>query len=143
MKLEVINPLTRQTIETYSVTDLSMLDFQEWKDESEVTIHLNCLLNIARDLNSTDSETQAPTSNPKKVNFYLPDPLIENVFAQLAKSQTDTEEPPDQFADRLNEVVDKASMPELKSSTILIAIVLEILQNHHQRSDYKVKISDG
>ena len=136
MKVEVINPSTRKTIQTYFVSDLSMLDFQEWKDESKVEIHLNCLLNTVKNLNSKDSETQDPISNPKKVDFYLPDPLIENVFDQLAKSQTDTEEPPDQFADRI-------STPELKSSIILSAVVMEILQNHHPLSDYKVRISDG
>ena len=135
MKLEVIDSSTSKTIETYSV-DLSMFDFQEWKDENEVTIHLNCLLNIVRDLNSKDSETQDPISNPKKVDFYLPDPLMENIFTQFAKSQTDTEESPDQFTDRI-------STPELKSSTILSAVVAEILQNHHPLSDYEVKISDG
>ena len=112
-----------------------MLDFQEWKDESKVEIHLNCLLNTVKNLNSKDSETQDPISNPKKVDFYLPDPLIENVFDQLAALQTDMEESPEQLAERV-------STPVLKSSTILAAVVLEILQNHHHRSDYKVRISD-
>ena len=134
MKVEVINLSTSETIEIYSIPDLSMLDFQEWKDENKVEIHLNCLLNVVRDLNLTDPETQNPISNPKKVDFYLPDPLMENVFAQLAKSQTDTEEPPDQFVDRI-------STPDLKLSTILSAVVMEILQNH-PHSDHKVKISD-
>ena len=135
MKVEVINLSTQKTTEIYSVPDLSTLDFQEWKAESKVEILLNCLLNTVKNLNSKDPETQDPTSNPKKVDFYLPDPLIENVFAQLARSQTDTEEPPDQFADRI-------STPELKSSTILSAVVMEILQNHHPHSNHKVKISD-
>ena len=135
MKVEVINPSTRKTIQTYFVSDLSMLDFQEWKDESKVEIHLNCLLNTVKNLNSKDSETQDPISNLKKVDFYLPDPLIENVFDQLAALQTDMEESPEQLAERV-------STPVLKSSTILAAVVAEILQNHHQRSDYKVKISD-
>ena len=136
MKVEVINPSTQKTIQTYFVSDLSILDFQEWKDESKVEIHLNCLLNTVKNLNSKDSETQDPISNPKKVDFYLPDPLMENVFDQLAKSQTDTEEPPDQFADQI-------STPELKSSIILSAVVMEILQNHHPHSGHKVRISDG
>lgn len=141
MKLEVIDPSTSKTIETYFV-DLSMFDFQEWKDENEVTIHLNCLLNTVRNLNSKDSETQDPISNSKKVDFYLPDRLMEHILNQFAKSQIDSEESPDQSADRLDEVIDRASMPELQSSTILIAVVTEILQNHHPHSDYKVKISD-
>ena len=142
MNVEVINLSTSETIEIYSVPDLSMLDFQEWKEESKVEIHLNCLLNTVRNLNSTDPETQDPISNSKKVDFYLPDRLMEHILNQFAKSQIDSEESPDQSADRLNEVIDRASMPELQSSTILIAVVTEILQNHHPHSDYKVKISD-
>ena len=141
MKVEVIDPLTLKTIQTYSV-DLSMFDFQEWKDENEVTIHLNCLLNTVRDLNSKDPETQEPISNPTEVDFYLPTPLMKNILVQLAKSQTDTAESPNQFEDRLNEITDRVSTPELKSSIILSAVVTEILQNHHPLSDYKVKISD-
>ena len=57
MKVEVIDPSTLKTIETYSV-DLSMLDFQEWKDESEIVIHLNCLSDIVAKLDSKDPETQ-------------------------------------------------------------------------------------
>ena len=142
MNVEVLNLSTSKTIETYSVPDLSMLDFQEWKEENRVEIHLNCFLNVVRDLNSTDPETQDPISNSKKVDFYLPDRLMEHILNQFAKSQIDSEESPDQSADRLNEVIDRASMPELQSSTILIAVVTEILQNHHPHSDYKVKISD-
>ena len=142
MNVEVINLSTSETIEIYSVPDLSMLDFQEWKEERKVEIHLNCFLNVVRNLNSTDPETQDPISNSKKVDFYLPDPLMENILNQFAKSQIDLEESPDQSADRLDEVIDQVTMPELKSSTILIAVVTEILQNHHPHSDYKVKISD-
>ena len=67
---------------------------------------------------------------------------MEHILNQFAKSQIDSEESPDQSADRLNEVIDRASMPELQSRTILIAVVTEILQNHYPHSDYKVKISD-
>ena len=142
MKVEVIDLLTKKTIEIYSIPDLSMLDFQEWKEESKVEIHLNCLLNAVRDLNSKDPETQDLISNSKKVDFYLPDPLMKDILNQFAKSQIDPGESPDRSADKLSEVIDRASMPELKSSTILIAVVTEILQNHLPHSDYKVKISD-
>ena len=136
MKVEVIDPSTLKTIETYSV-DLSMLDFQEWKDESEIVIHLNCLSDTVAKLDSKDPETQTATSsNQREVDFYLSDPLKKWVLSQLAALQTDTEESPEQLAERV-------STPVLKSSTILSAVVMEILQNHHQRSDYKVKISDG
>ena len=123
MKVEVIDLSTLKTIETYFVSDLSILDFQEWKDESKVEIHLNCLLNTVKNLNSKDSETQDPISNPTEVDFYLPAPLMNNVLVQLAKSQTDTAESPNQFEDRLNEVTDRVSTPELKSSIILSAVV--------------------
>ena len=140
MKVEVIECSTRKTIETYSVPALSMLEFQEWKVLSEVVIDLNHLSDAAANLDSKDSETNEPISNSQKVEFYLPDPIKNRVLSQLTKSQTGAEESADQI---LDEVTERVSMPELKSSTILSAVVTEILQNHHPHSNYKVRISDG
>ena len=130
MKLEVIiiNCTTQESIKTYSVPDFSMLDFQEWKALNEVVINLNQLSNVTANLDSKDSETNEPISNSRKVDFYLPDPIKNRAISQFAESRTGTEEP---------------SEPVLKSSTILSAVVTEILQNHHPNSDYKVRISDG
>lgn len=134
MKLEIIKCSTCEKIETYSVQDFSMLDFQEWKeqDESEVTINLACLSDTATNLNSEDPETLEPVSDSREVDFYLPTPLIEKVFDQLKKSQGNIEE-----------VSEQVSTSKLKSSKILSAIVTEILQNHHPHSEYEVRISDG
>ena len=143
MKVEVINRLTRKTIEVYSIPNLSMFDFQEWNGQSETVIRLDCLSDAVKNLDLKDSVTKKPLSNLTEVDFYLPDLLMKNVFVQLAKSETDTEESPDQLADRLNKITDQISTPELKSSTILSAVVTEILQNHQPLSDYEVKISDG
>ena len=144
MKLEVkvINHSTDEPIATYSVPDFSMLDFQEWKEKSEVTIKLDCLSDKVADLDSNDPEIQKPVSNPRKVDFYLPDSIENRTVFQFAKLKTDTEESTDQSVDN-NEVSERVSTPNLKSSTILSAIVTEILQNHHPHSDYQVKISDG
>ena len=140
MKVEVIECSTRKTIETYSVPALSMLEFQEWKVLSKVVIDLNHLSDAAANLDSKDSETNEPISNSQKVEFYLPDPIKNRVLSQLTKSQTGAEESADQI---LDEVTERVSMPELKSSTILSAVVTEILQNHHPHSNYKVRIFDG
>ena len=146
MKLEVINPSTPKTIETYSVPDLSMLaffDFEEWKDEGTIVIDLNSLSDTIANLNLEDSETQEPEPSREAVDFYLPDPLKDSMLSLFAKSQTETKETPSQFADRLNEISEQALRPMLKLSAILSAVVTEILQNHHPHSDYKVRISDG
>ena len=143
MKVEVINRLTHKTIATYSMPDFSMYDFQEWKDSGEVTIDLDRLSDNVANLDSNDPETQQSVSNPKDVDFYLPDPLINRVCSQLAKSHTDTEESPDQFEDRCREITERVSTPELKSSTILSAVVTEVLETHYPHSEYKVRISDG
>lgn len=143
MKVEVIHRSTQKKFKTYSVPNLSMLDFQEWNGLSEILIHLDRLSDTVNNLDLKDSVTKKPLSNLTEVDFYLPVPLMKNVFVQLAKSEMDTEESPDQLADRLNETTDQVSTPELKSSTILSAIVTEILQNHQPLSDYEVKISDG
>ena len=139
MKVEVIKRSAQKPIVTYSVPNFSMLDFQEWKDESEpVLIPLSELKDTVDNLDSKDPETQEPVSNPKKVDFYLPDPVKNRVIDQLAKSQTAI----DGEAERL-EITDRISTPVLKSSTILSAVVEEILQNHRPSSDYKVRFSDG
>ena len=134
MKLEIIKCSEDKTIETYSLRDFSMFDFQEWKEQNEITINLDCLLDTVADLDSNDpAETQkpVPVSNPREVDFYLPTPLREKIFDQL-KSQMDSEDGSEEI-----------SMSKLKSSTILSAIVTEILQNHHPHSEYEVRISDG
>ena len=143
MKVEVIKHPTEELVETYSVQDLSMLDFQEWKESSEVVIHLDCLLETVENLDSRDTETEEPISRPTEVDFYLPDPIKNQAISQFAKSQTNPEAPTDEFSDRYDEVVKQVSAPELKSRTILSAVVKEISQNHHPHSDYKVRISDG
>ena len=137
MKVEVINRSTKTTIETYSVADFSMFDFQEWKNLRDVVIHLNRLSDAVAELDSKDSETQEPVSNPQKVDFYLPDPIKNLALSQFAKSQTD----PTKFADEYDKVKERISTPALKSSTILASVVMEILQNHPD-SDYEVRISD-
>lgn len=138
MKVEVIKISTEKSV-TYSVPDFSILDFQKWKDESEpILISLNELKDTVGNLDSKDPETQEPVSDPKKVDFYLPDPVKNRVIDHLVKSQTDL----DREAERL-EITERISMPVLKSSTILSAVVEEILQNHLPPSDYKVRISDG
>lgn len=138
MKIEIINPSTQEVIETYSVPDLSMLDFQQWKNKNEIIIHLNCLLDKVENLDSKDSEINEPISNPRVVDFYLPDPIKNQAISRFAESKTETGELSDHI---LNEMTEQVSMPRLKSSTILSAVVTEILQNH-SHSDYKARISD-
>lgn len=142
MKVEVIECSTKKTIETYFVVDLDLIDFQGWEELSEDAILLNRLSDTVKNLESKDPETQEPVSFPKEVDFYLPDPLKNRVFSQLAMSKTDTEESSDRFADILEEFTDRASTPELKSSAVLFAVVTEILQNHTPHSDYQVRISE-
>lgn len=71
MKIEVINSEKQKTIETYSVPNLSMIDFQGWNDLDE--IDLNQLSAATGKLNSNDPKTNEPISNLQEVNFYLPD----------------------------------------------------------------------
>jgi hypothetical protein len=141
MKVEVINRSTKDLVETYSVPDFYMVDFQEWQESSEIVIHLDCLLETVENLVLTDTETEEPIAHPT-VDFYLPDPIKNQAISQFAKSQTNPEDPTDEFSDGSDEAIKRLSAPELKSSTILSAVVKEILQNHHPYSDYKVRISD-
>ena len=135
MKVEILHRTSQEEIKPYDVPDLSILDFQEWQDFSEpVVIPLSCLKEHVAELDSIDPETSEPVSGLKTVDFYLPDPLKDLVISQLTNSETDTEESPD---------MERVSTSVLKSSTILSAVVTEILQNHSPHSDYEVRISDG
>ena len=120
---------------TYDVPDFSILNFQEWKGLSEPeVIPLNCLESRVAELDSIDPVTRKPVSDSREVDFYLPDPLKSWVISQLTNHETDTEESPDP---------ESVSTPELKASTVLSAVVTEILQNHSPHSDYKVRFYDG
>ncbi len=138
MKIEIMNPSTQEVIETYSVPDLSILDFQQWKNKNEIIIDLKCLSDVVNNLDTHDLETNEPISNSYIVDFYLPDPIKNHAISQFAKSKTGIGEPLDQ---NLSEVIEQISMTRLKSSSILTAVVTEILQNH-LHSDYTVRISD-
>ena len=122
---------------------LAFFDFEEWKDEGTVVIDLNSLSDTVANLNPEDSETQEPEPSREAVDFYLPDPLKDSMLSLFAKSQAEIKETPSQFADRLNEIREQTLRPMLKLSTILSAVVTEILQNHHPHSEHKVRISDG
>lgn len=143
MKLEIINPSTDETIKTYSVPNFSMLDFQEWKVLNEVVIDLSQLSDDTTNLDSNDPETNEPVLNSQIVDFYLPDPIKNQAISQFAKLKTEQEELANQFVDGIDETIKQLSSLELKSSTILAAVVTEILQNYQPHSDYKVRISDG
>ena len=143
MKVEVINCSTQEPVKTYVVRDLSMLDFQEWKEFSQLVTSLDCLLDIVENLNSKDDVTQEPSLTSTEVDLYLPDPLKDQALRRFAKSQIAQEESSEQFVNKLDEVTEQVSEPELKSSIILSAVVKEIVQNHHPNSDYEVRISDG
>ena len=143
MKVEVINCKTKKIIETYSVSGFSMLDFQQWKAVSKVEIDLNQLSYTTSNLDSNDPETNEPVSNPREVDFYLPNPIKNRAVSQFAKLKTDQEESINQFVDGHDEVIEQDFSVELKSRVILDAVVTEILRNHHPHSDYKVRISDG
>ena len=140
MKIEVVNPLTHKVVETYIVKDLSLFDFQDWKDESEIIICLNSISDEVENLNSNDLETDEPISGQKEVDFYLPDPIINKAISQYEKLHTDLEESSDHIHDKENE---PTFMTELKSKTILRAVVHEILQNYQLQSEYNVRIFDG
>ena len=140
MKIDIFNPSTQEVIETYSVPELSILDFQQWKDKSDIVICLSRLLDVVSNLDSKDSETNEPISGPKRVDFYIPNPIRDHVISKFTKFRKDTGRNSDHILDEENE---RVIMSELKSSTILASVAKEILQNHQERSDYKVKITDG
>jgi hypothetical protein len=120
MKLEVIDCSTEKIIEKYIVSDISMLDFQEWRELPKVEIALDQLIDSVSRLDSIDPENSSPV---EKFDFYLPDPIKQNVI-----SRRDIEE---------------ASLPLfLKASVLLESVAKEITQNHMRNNTYKVRISD-
>ena len=147
MKLEIIERSTDDPIATYSVPGLTMLDFQEMFDfqerkgpnEIEVTIDLDYLSGTVKDLNSNDPKTQKSEPEPREVDFNLPDPIVNRMISQLKNRGKSADS--DEISE--DEISERVYTPTLELSTILSAIVMEMLQNHHPHSDYEVKISDG
>ena len=143
MKIEIISCSSPDPIETYSVSNFSMLDFQQWQEVSHQVISLSDLLKNVAKLDSRDPETREPISGEKAVDFYLPDPLKRRVFFRFDELHGNAAEDFDQ-SERMPEITSERSFVSvLKSSTILSSIVTEILENYSPHSDYKVRISDG
>ena len=143
MKVEVVDNATDQTVETYVVRDLSLFDFQQWKDEQQQTIALEDLLERVSRLDSRDSETMEPNLAAREVDIYLPDPLLRQVIVQFGERRPIVEEE-SEFSDDLSELnVGQFSLSILKSSTVLESVVTEILLNHHPHSRYLAIISHG
>lgn len=142
MKLVVIDCSKQTPIADYAVEDISMLDFLDWENSIEVTIDLDKLLQTVSNLDSNDPETQKPVSSPKEVELFLPKPIKDLMLCNVANAKAAIDGSADQFSDRANEVAEKMSTPDLKSSTIMCAVVTEILQNHLPHHGYKVRISD-
>lgn len=139
MKIEVFNPSSSKIIETYSVPNLSLLDFkdQEWLNEGKIEIDLNDFSNTMKNFNIEESEP-----SQEAVDFYLPDSITESLLSQVAIMQTDIKEN-NHFTDRYNEICEISVHPILKKDVILSSVVSEILRNHHICSDLRVRISDG
>ena len=118
-----------------------MFDFQERKgpNEIEVTIDLDYLSGTVKDLNSNDPKTQKSEPEPREVDFNLPDPIVNRMISQLKNRGKSADS--DEISE--DEISERVYTPTLELSTILSAIVMEMLQNHHPHSDYEVKISDG
>ena len=140
MKVEVFKPSSLEIIETYTVPNLSLLDFkdQEWVNEGKIEIDLNDFSNT---MNNVILEELGPSQ--EFVDFYLPDSLKDSMLYRLIQSQTEKEEFNSQSTDRINEIKEKISSPVLRLKTVLSAVVTEILKNHYPYSEYKVRIIDG
>ena len=142
--MEVMLCSNEETIEIYPVPDLSMSDFRQWRD-SQQNIPLEKLSDVVSRLDSKDLETNEPISRAVEVDFYLPEPLKDQVFARITNLQEDGEGTSIQSenATRLASVSSLDPVMELKSSVILSAVASEILQKHIPHSNYKVRITDG
>lgn len=120
-----------------------MLDFQEWKEVQPQIVSLKNLSESVAKLNSIDAETEAPNSRERRVDYYLPDPLKRQIFSRIEELQKCADYH-FHLSEELSELGQKGEcVSELKSSTILSAVVTEILRNHYPHSAFEVRISDG
>ena len=143
MKVEVIDRSTKNRVKTYYVTELSLFDFQQWKEEPHQMIALENLLEIVSKLDSRDAETEEPNSGERMVDFFLPDPLKRRVSLHISELRRSADEGSDHSEDITEAYSEGFSISVLKSSTVLAAAVTEILLNHRPHSNYKAKISHG
>ncbi|MDE0181557.1 MAG: hypothetical protein OXL39_09445 [Caldilineaceae bacterium] len=143
MKIEVIESSSPDPIAIYWVSNFSMLDFQQWKSSPHQTIQLSNLWENAAKLDSRDPETREPNSSERAVDCYLPDPLRIQVMSRFDETHKSSNRNFGQSEDMSGLEYEGRLVSVLKSSTILSAVITEILQNHEPHSNYNVRISDG
>lgn len=134
MKLEIIDCSTDQIVSSYKVSELSMLDFQEW--ENGVTFLLDDLVNEVSNLSSPDPARGS-------IRFYLPEPIEDEALERLAQTEIDLQADRDEFRGMLEEIKSQAKMPLLDLRMILTVVVEEILRDYPQADIYRVRVSDG
>ncbi|MCB0190853.1 MAG: hypothetical protein KDJ65_02815 [Anaerolineae bacterium] len=142
MRLEIIDHSSDKIVETYSVSSVSMLDFQEWEGLSEKIIPLTQLLDEVIKLNGSDPVTNEPHSIAMAVDFYLPAPIEHKLIDLLVDKRATSDMSSDISLNLQDEISEQVRNPLLKVNIILAAVVEEISSNHLPKDAYKVRISE-
>jgi hypothetical protein len=137
MKFEVIDPSTEDKILVYRVSDLSMLDFQEWSDQSEIAFPLDKLMDEVTNLDSPDPASMS-------CRFYIADPIEREALERLTQLEIEAKElTHDEFEDMLSGIEQRVKTPEVDLKKLLLSVAKTIMRDYPETSGYKVRITDG
>jgi hypothetical protein len=126
MKFEILQAQDKKVVAQFSVQELSLLSFPEWKSSSPVEMPLDTFAAKCATINLVD-DAGAPLTVAVPVRFYLPAPVEDQMLTLATASGTDRE---------------KATSPSLTWNAILLAVVEELKHNHVPNDQYIVRISE-
>jgi hypothetical protein len=126
MKFEILQAKDKATVAHFTVHELSLLSFPDWKSSSVVEMPLNDFAAKCDTINLVD-DASTPLTVAVRVRFYLPAPVADRMLCLATDNGADRE---------------KASSPTLTWNALLVAVVEEIKHNHVPNDQYIVRISE-
>ena len=138
MKMRVVKRSTGENTRTYSVPDVATSYFADLGDLTSTTC-LSKLVALTERIDEGEPSDQEIPVNPK-VEYPLPDPLIEQVISHLRKAGV--QEGDDQASQPEEVFKDRVFTPSLRPITILRAVLAEICRDHPGPELYQVELSD-
>src|SRR5690554_3228874 len=78
---------SNECIASYTISDISMLTFDEWREQSEIQIPLDQFIEEISKLNFTDPVTNNQITVVTEVDFYLPPPVYKRLLSKPAPAE--------------------------------------------------------
>lgn len=127
MKFEILQAHDKATVAQFTVQELSLLSFPQWKSYSVVEMPLHEFAAECATINLFDDVTMAPFAVAVRARFYLPTPVEDRMLNLATANGTDRE---------------KAASPSITLNAILLAVVDELKHDHAPNDQYIVRVSE-